>query len=134
MRAHNVHIRVEESEVIVRVAAQSIETPYLPTSTGDHYFVKISLTAPYKDSLPITNFSIYVSDVDCEFLNESTYCDVEREPVFTNFYCVIIMANLHLEPYRLQFDDEILVKIQLTARVVTVESSKSVTSKIRSRL
>jgi hypothetical protein len=112
VRAHNAHGWGEESDITVIVAAQSPETPDPPSSTVHNHFVKISWTAPYENSAPIIGYRIYVSDANGEFLQETTYCDAEREPVFSQLYCEIPMANLHLEPYSLQFGDEVLVKVQ----------------------
>ena len=113
------------------MAAQSPEKPAPPSSTIHNHFVKVTWVPPYENSAPINGYEIFISDDQGVFIHETTYCNGEAEPVFSQLYCEIPMAALHLEPYNLPFDAEVLAQVRASNMFGESEVSDASTVKAR---
>ena len=78
--------------------------PVAPTTTIVNMYVRISWTAPATGSATINGYKVYIADKDGTFLEESTYCNGNTDPVLSQRYCEVPMSVLRIAPYTLDFN------------------------------
>ena len=111
VRAHNSHGLGPESDELTIVAAMGPETPDPHVTQIYNHFIRITWTAPYQNSAPISAYKVFILKDDGDFALDLIYCDGRDEPILSNLYCEIPMSALRLNPYYLNFDYDIKAKV-----------------------
>lgn len=109
---------VESSPAIEVYAAAKPEVPVAPTSAKgtaaeDDTTMRISLTEPDTNGLPITAYEVRIKQKDGTF-SATTACDGSTTGVIDDQYCNVEMITLRQAPYALELNDPVIAIVKAT--------------------
>ena len=109
--ARNIHGWSASSSELIVVASGIPATPAAPTTLLQSSDVRITWLTPANNYATITAYKVFIKNSVGNYLEETTYCDASRDPVFSNLYCLVPMSHLR-NSYGLPYDTLIEVIVQ----------------------